>query len=358
MTRRRKALLATGAGIPANYSRLIARELGLNARSLSRLLQGTGIDAAYFLKEDSLLTHTQQVRILHNALDLSRTPDFGLRLGQRLTPGTHGAMGFLANSSPDLLTALQAIHKFLPTRASFVRLELRQADNWLECLLGFELSLDAELSRCLAETTVKALFEIGEFVVGRPLSEAETLFAHPAPEYHRVYPEYLPGQVHFDCSSLKLKLPMALCREPNASANHENYRLALEQCEAMLVQLQTLKPSYQNRLKRIMLSHPPGTLSEEEAAATLFMSKRTLARKLKKEGSCFRKIREQILSAQAAGYLSKTRLSNEAIAALLNYHDSANFRRAFKRWFDVTPEQYRRGAAAQQDHRKQAPDAP
>jgi AraC-like DNA-binding protein len=34
-------------------------------------------------------------------------------------------------------------------------------------------------------------------------------------------------------------------------------------------------------------------------------------------------------------------MSVEAIAALLNYHDSANFRRAFKRWFQVSPDQYR-----------------
>ena len=92
----------------------------------------------------------------------------------------------------------------------------------------------------------------------------------------------------------------------------------------------------------MMLSRPPGTLSEEEAAATLLMSKRTLARKLKKEQSSFRKIREEILSNQAASYLGETTLSIEEIAVLLNYHDSANFRRAFKRWFGQPPDDYRR----------------
>ncbi|MFP5484012.1 MAG: helix-turn-helix domain-containing protein, partial [Gammaproteobacteria bacterium] len=136
--------------------------------------------------------------------------------------------------------------------------------------------------------------------------------------------------------------PLALCHEPNASANHESYRLALQTCETMLAQLQTQTSSYQNRLKKMMLSRPPGTLSEEEAAATLFMSKRTLARKLKQENSNFRQIRDDILSSQAASYLRESSLSIENIAALLNYHDSANFRRAFKRWFGQSPEQYRR----------------
>jgi len=134
---------------------------------------------------------------------------------------------------------------------------------------------------------------------------------------------------------------MSLCREPNASANHENYRLALQQCEVMLAQLQSDQPTYQTRLKKMMLSRPPGTLSENEAAASLFMSKRTLARKLKKECTSFREIRDEILSQQAASYLLNTQLSIEAIAALMNYHDGANFRRACKRWFGRPPEQIR-----------------
>ncbi len=80
-----------------------------------------------------------------------------------------------------------------------------------------------------------------------------------------MYSDYLPGRIRFGSDKFTLKLPMALCREPNASANHENYRLALEQCESMLAELQNHKPSYQTRLKKMMLSRPPGSLSEDEA---------------------------------------------------------------------------------------------
>jgi len=82
-----------------------------------------------------LLTAAQQVRIQRNALERSGQPELGLRLGKRLTPATHGAMGFVAYSSPDLLTALHAIHTFLPTRASFIQLHLQQVDERLECIL-------------------------------------------------------------------------------------------------------------------------------------------------------------------------------------------------------------------------------
>lgn len=336
----------SGGDIPSNYSRLIARELGLTARQLPELLQGTGLGASQLLSEDGLITPVQQMQILRNALALSDQPGFGLRLGKRLTPATHGAMGFAASSSPDLLSALQAIHTFLPTRASVIELHLQEAGDDLECRLTFQVQLDDELLRCVAELIITVLLEFGEFIVGRPLNEAAIAFTHPAPEYQAIYPQYLSGRIEFGHDQLTLRLPLALCHEPNASANHESYRLALQQCEAMLAQLQTQTSSYQNRLKKMMLSRPPGTLSEEEAAATLFMSKRTLARKLKQEGSSFRQIRDDILSSQAASYLRESTLSIEDIAALLNYHDSANFRRAFKRWFGQPPEDYRRGTGS------------
>ena len=226
------------ANIPTNYAKLMARELGLTARQLPRLLRGTGIGTRQFLNDDSLLTPAQQIRMLHNALALSGQPEFGLRLGERLTPATHGAMGFAACSSPDLLTALQAFHKFVPTRASFIQLHLQQVEKRMECRVDFQMPLDEDIARCLADTVAKALFEIGEFIVGRPLYEAEICFAHSAPSYQAVYPDYIPGEFRFDCDELKLKVPITLCQMPNVSANSENYKYQ----DAKLMALTKTKP--------------------------------------------------------------------------------------------------------------------
>jgi AraC-like DNA-binding protein len=117
--------------------------------------------------------------------------------------------------------------------------------------------------------------------------------------------------------------------------------LALQQCQKQRAQLQSDKASYQHRVETMLLEHPPGTINEEDVAAALFMSKRSLARRLAEESTGFRQIREQLLAGQAANYLRESSLSVEAIATLLGYHDSANFRRAFKRWFAVTPADYR-----------------
>ena len=333
---------AEPAGIASNYSRLIARELGLQVRDLPDLLQHTGLSTRQFLDEDLTLTSAQQVHILRNALMLSGDPAFGLRLGRRLTPSTHGAIGVLANSSANLQMALQAICLYLPTRMSLISLALSSDATDLTCLCTFEIDLEAQIRRCIAETIAVIFFEFADFIIGRPLTEAHIAFDHAQPVYSARYADSLPGAFEFDAAQFRLSLPLSAAKIPNASANRHSYELAQRQCEAMLAQLSARRSSYAYKLQKLMLSQPMGVISEEDAAAALFMTKRTLARKLKAENTGFRQIREDILARQASSYVRDKQLSVEAIASVLGYHDAANFRRAFKRWFGMPPDAYRR----------------
>ncbi|RLU02863.1 MAG: AraC family transcriptional regulator [Ketobacter sp.] len=329
------------ACIPSSYSRLVARELGLQSRDLHGLLAGTDLSIEQFLEEDSLLTPRQQIQVLNNSLAISRDETLGLRLGKRLTSPTHGAMGFLANSSPNLRMALQAFQTYLPTRMSLARIELKQTRDSLEIEGAFIEEIQGDLLRMLTETVAVIFLDCAEFIVGRPLAEAEFHFTYEQPNYVDCYADFFPGTVNFSASRILARVPFAVCDIPNVSANPQLYLLALQQCEAMLADLNADKQSCLYRVKKLMLSSPPSVPSEEEVAAAMFVSKRTLARKLKREGVSFRQIRDEILSQQAMRYLRDSDLTVDAIAALLDYHDSSNFRRAFKRWFGITPDGYR-----------------
>lgn len=337
--------------IPSNYSRLMGRELGLQVRDLPGFLSnGTEVDGVSpcpalsleaFLDEDTLLTPRQQLQLLANALALSDDELFGLRLGKRFTSPTHGAMGFLAMSSPNLMLVLQAFQLYLPTRMNVAQLSLQERQDWLDVECQFHPLVSGDLLRAMSEICTVIFADCAEFIVGKPLHDMHIDFVHPAPAYADRYPECLPGSFRFSQPQIRLTLEKSTAEIPNASANHQNYQLALEQCDNMLAALKSNKNSMTYQLQKMLLSGPPGTLSEEDAASALFITKRTLARRLKQEGTHFRAIRDEILSRQAADYLGNSALSVDAIANMLNYHDSSNFRRAFKRWFGQTPDQYR-----------------
>lgn len=332
---------AETATIPSNYSRIIGRELELQVREIPALLKFTQLTPQQFMQEDTLLTGQQQIQILHNAVGLSKQEDFGLRLGRRLTPATHGAMGFLANSSPNLLVALQAFEAFLPTRISFAHLNVHYEQELISCSLEFDINLSPSIHRVLSETCAVIFYECAEFIVGRPVTEAKVFFGHAEPNYNPQYAQFLSGQYAFNAKQLMVTIPRSICEIANASANSQSYLIAKQQCEIILAQLQSHQQNYTYKIQKMMLSHPYGELNEQDIAAALFISKRTLARHLEKDGTSFRQIRDALLSKQAALYLQDSHLSVDAIASLLNYHDSANFRRAFKRWFNMSPSECR-----------------
>jgi AraC-like DNA-binding protein len=327
--------------IPTSYTRLIAQELGMHARDLPELLSETHLTVDQLLDEATHLTAQQQIQVIENALRLSNDAGFGLRLGRRLTPPAHGPMGYLASSSPNLLAAIEAIQAFLPTRISFARLDLSQRNGQLIIRCSFDVEMHPAVSRCMAEICTMGFFSCAEFIIGRPAYEVETHFAHADPGASAGYANLIPGSVTFSNDDIFVRIPMDLCWIPNVSANYESYALALTQCEATLANHRGAPDSFRRKIETMMLSHPTGGLTEEDAAAALFVSKRTLARRLKEEGVGFRQIRDETLSRQAKSYLRDGRLSVDAIATLLNYHDSANFRRAFKRWCGMSPDKYR-----------------
>ncbi|NHO65739.1 AraC family transcriptional regulator [Aestuariicella hydrocarbonica] len=328
--------------IPTSYTRLIASELGLQEKSLGLLLAGTRLEGPDLTSDASLLTTRQQVQILRNSLRLAGDSGFGLRVGNRLTPPTHGALGFLANSSPDLLSAVKAFQDYLPTRMCFIRMDISRSDEWLECHLKVDFEAEVEIYRSLIEAVSLSLLTTIECIIGRPMHDGMLDLRFSAPHYARLYKQYLPCPVRFDRAESCLRIPLQLCYTPNSFADHGNYELALQHCQTLLAQLPAHNHTSRQQVEAYMLTHAPGLCQEENVAEALFITKRTLARRLALEQTSFRALRDELLARLAGSYLRDSRLTVEVVASLLNYHDSANFRRAFKRWYGMTPSEYRR----------------
>lgn len=76
-------------------------------------------------------------------------------------------------------------------------------------------------------------------------------------------------------------------------------------------------------------------------ARKLDMSRRTLQRALDAEGYNFSGVLEGLLKDRAMGLLRSSSLSLTDIALQLGYSDVAHFSRAFRRWTQMSPSQYR-----------------
>jgi len=88
---------------------------------------------------------------------------------------------------------------------------------------------------------------------------------------------------------------------------------------------------------------PLGAPSQTDIADYLGMSLRNLQRKLHDQGTSYKEILENTRKKLAMDYIVQQHLSLSEIGYLVGFSSVGNFNRAFKRWTNQTPGDYRQG---------------
>ena len=330
--------------IPLNYTRILARVLDLKEKHVGKILKGTELQPQELYQADRLLSIDEQMQILENGLGLFPDRTMGLKMGRQTVPTVHGPLGYLALSSPTLESALEALANYLPRMLGFVEIWVEKDVDWLSCKMRYTVEVHPAVQIAVMEIFALTVQSLVESITGYAPEQARIEFAYPAPEQASLYSEYFHTSFDFDQPYTCYKLPVDIGPTPNVTSDHEHYAFAKQQCDNLLASLNPHQESVSEKVKTLLINRPQVLLSEEEAAERLLISVRSLARRLNKEGTSFRKLRDETLAELAARYLNNKQLSVEVIAELLGYHDSASFRRAFKRWYGLTPREFRERA--------------
>jgi len=322
--------------------RWLAQEINLRENQIPQFLHGTGLPVEA-LSPDShqVINSDAMVCIMNSAQRIGIPPGAGLRMGRRIAAAGAGPITQYLLSGPDLYSALHSDDSLAPVRAPMFSTELHYRGDWLHCELKFTGPFVGELRRLMLEGFAVGIQGIVEMVLGRQAREAQYAFDYDRPSYADSYNDYLHGQVAFAAGNNELLLPRALAAFPNPLGDPLIHAAAERTCRLLLTQLEGRSANLSDQVRHVLLSQPCGTLDETQVASALFISKRTLARRLDREGSSYRAIRETLLKDLAVRYLLEESISVEAIAGLLGYYSASSFRRAFQRWFGVTPSAYR-----------------
>jgi len=324
--------------IPNCYIQIAIRALSHEGISPEQILEGTDLTSQNLA--DGIQTNTEQlVRVITNARKASNNPAIGLLLGSKLHPSTHGSVGWAAINSPSLTEAVGIFERFSHLRTPFILYRPMISDNQYIIRLIMTESLGSAQNP-FTEAMLLLLQHVIEFILGRPMTEGQLFINSKAPAYAESYSTYFSCPVHFDAPHLELRLPLALKNTLNPNADASMYRIALEQCEEMSTDLRR-NINLSTEIHDLISSNLGNNPDLKQAAQLLNISTRTLIRKLKQQNTSFQTLKDEVYAFQAGDYLKRSNISIDALSMVLGYSDSANFRRAFKRWYHQTPQQYR-----------------
>ncbi|HEY1076473.1 MAG TPA: AraC family transcriptional regulator [Fontimonas sp.] len=325
---------------PAAYLRTmlgIAAERGI---APEQVLEGSRLTLALLETPDFRVTAPERAAAMMRVIALSGDRGFGLEFGLRTTPTAHGYVGYAAMSCATLGEALELVMRYLHLRQRDVVLQMSVQDR-CAVLESRDTHQLGPLRHIIHECFLIGLVRMLGFLIGEERPPCELWFDWPEPDYYARYAARLPP-VTFNASSVQLRLPADYLQRPLVMADSIAVKRAVEQCER---EMATVSPAAENLLERVRAELRPrsdGYPDLESVAACLFMSGRTLKRKLEARGSNFQQLLDEVRHRDALRLLDDPDLDIQHIATALGYRDPPSFTRAFRRWSGKTPSQARR----------------
>ena len=333
---------ASSPNIASAFARIIARAVHLTEKDGPKLLWRTGLSTDVLRPGNSdQISAEQQLQLIDNAMSLANSPELGLRLGMETHLTAFGPMAYLIFSSPDLLSSLKILEEFLPHRVPFVGFEARCDDRELSCRFLINVDCTDDQRRLMQECFAVLIQTIIETVSEGEILPGRLELSHAKPTYSGAYSNYLHYPVEFTCELNRFVLPAEYARTRNVAVEVDSYVVAQRIADQILEQTTLTTQSTVEQVKRLLISRLPYACPANDIARDLFITTKTLSRRLQQEGSSFRAVKDAVLSELAQRYLAEGNVSIEAISMLLGYSEPAAFRRAFRRWSGVSPQAFR-----------------
>jgi AraC-like DNA-binding protein len=182
---------------------------------------------------------------------------------------------------------------------------------------------------------------LAAWLVAHPLPLDEVSFPYPPPLHAADYELVFAPRYTFDAPRLEARFPVEWLALP---VRRDETALAqfLVNAPASITTLYRRDRALSLRVREHLRAALPEHLALPELSRRLFLSPRTLHRRLEDEGTSFRAIKDGLRRDLAIDWLTKSARPLSRIGADLGFADAAAFYRAFAGWTGSGPREYRK----------------
>lgn len=275
--------------------------------------------------------------------------DFSIEIAEQFHPGTFHALGYAMMSSSTLHDALERIAHYKRVVSNTCKLVNREENELFIFemdIFTYETTNRPVLSLLTVETFLATITRLSRELVSLDFNPEKVCFSYAKPNYDVQYlNDYFGCEVEFDSDKSAIIFNLAQTKEKLIGGNP----LITQSHEQMLnefmarIDKNDLTHVIRNKIFEML---PLGAPSQTEIAEHLGMSLRNLQRKLNEQGTNYKEILEQLRKKLAMDYIMQHHLSLSEIGYLIGFSSVGNFNRAFKRWTDQTPGDYRQSQSS------------
>lgn len=298
-------------------------------------LAGTGIDLSL-----DRVTYQQRIDQLSNMLDLLGMNGAWLESPRTVSISDYGLLGYAMMSSATLEQAVQIAVKYHKLAGAMFELAF-DVDGDEAVLRIDHLLPGGRVGQYTVEELFAGISRLIGLLLGRDHKPSRILLNYQAPEYAEKHLQCFRCPVIFDQPSCQYRFSREELAESLAEADANTARICEESCRKLLSQME-IEDDIISRICHLLLSTPGEFPKLDAVANKLSLGARTLRRRLNDLGTSYQRILDDVRRELAIEYLRTTNLTVQEIAELLGYSEVTNFRRAFLRWVELSPYQYRK----------------
>jgi AraC-like DNA-binding protein len=317
----------------------IAEMLAAEGLDVPSLLAQAQIDPAALEAAGARLPTEKISRLWELATDRSGNPALGLAQHQVARPASFDVVGYAMMSCADLRGAFERLIRYLLILSDALTMTMSEEDA------GYRVTFilfggDRPVPRQRIEFIFVTVIGFCRWISAREVYPVAVELPYPTPIDPAAYGVAFRCQVKFDATVASLLFARADLSAPLPTSNRQVADLHERFAGEYQRRFDHAQTSYRAR-EVIIRRLPDGEPTRGQVAGELCMSERTLRRRLEEEATSFIQLLDDTRRELAEQYLGRLHLSLPQAAYLLGFADQSSFFRACRRWFDVSPGQYR-----------------
>lgn len=288
------------------------------------------------------VSYRQASVLVRRALAALDVPDAGLLIGRQGTIGGFGLLGLAMMTSRTLGEAMLAGITHHKICGCLLDLNFEAVSEREAALVAWPQFGDTELLPFFCEELFASCLMIARELVGPELRPLRVELTYPEPRYAHEYARLFDCEIRFGMPQNRLLIDTHWLVRPLPGFNPLTARQALALCAQQRTPdggepHQEIVAAVE-RLLRCQLRQQPRLY---DVARGLNLSERSLRRKLAESGRIFREIHDRVRAERALQLLQAGSLSVAEIGSEVGFSDPREFRRAFKRWTGMAPQDAR-----------------
>jgi AraC-like DNA-binding protein len=267
-------------------------------------------------------------------------PNLGLLMGSQAEPAFVGALGYAVINAPTFEDALNTLSQYIVTYSHFSEINWRIVDDFVEISYRI-VDPTILMKRQDAEFALSIIYHMLILCTGKKSSLHKIEFEHEKPTSIDLHHKIFNCAIKFNQPVSKLIFNKKILAFEFTAADNRLFLI-------LLVHLKSQKKLREpvellTQLSNLIAAQLHfGDVSIQHISKLIGISVRTLQRRLSSENLDYSLLLNNIRHQLSLNYIKDTSLSILQIAEKLGYQETSSFSRAFKRWTEVTPKEYRR----------------